>query len=165
MIAAPADAAGGPNILWGCPGTSIATQTGIGYGSQNTATIMATCSDAGIGARLCDDYTSGGYSDWYMPSKDELTLLYNNKNTIGGFATSGTRPIYWSSSQSDANFVHSRWFSDGFQGTFSKNNAYRVRPIRSFLIINSLHTHFLNLFIHFIDHLLGAKLISIMRSG
>jgi hypothetical protein len=36
--------------------------------------------------------------DWYLPSRDELNLLYQNKDAVGGFATTG-HATYWSSTQ------------------------------------------------------------------
>ena len=82
-----------------------------------------------------------GYSDWYLPSKDELNILYINKNNIGGFNNDVTYP-YWSSSE----YIYSigggggyvsqnafcQYFSSGFQNAGGKWIWGYVRPIRSF---------------------------------
>jgi len=39
---------------------------------------MNGCSTAGIAARLCGDLVLNGYSDWYLPSLDELSKLFIN---------------------------------------------------------------------------------------
>jgi hypothetical protein len=129
LVATAADISSG--ALWGCLGTEIAgaDSTAIGTGNQNTIDIMAGCATAGIAARLCGDLTEGGYSDWYLPSKDELTQLYINKVAIGGF----TNNRYWSSTESDANLAWIQNFNDGFQPSVSsKSNTLYVRAIRSF---------------------------------
>lgn len=141
LIAASSDQS--ENAEWGCReglwgGSALpgATGTAIGTGNQNTIDIMAGCSKSGIAARLCGDLVLAGYSDWYLPSKEELARLYDNKVAIGGFANE----CYWSSSQdfsigasyaygSDAWII---WFDDGTQdGGDAKLNP-RVRAIRSF---------------------------------
>jgi len=120
---------------WGCQGTLIAGAAGtaIGTGNQNTMAIMAVCSTAGIAARLCGDLVSGGYSDWYLPSKDELNQLYINKAAVGIFATDRH---YTSSSQSGEaggyNFAWRQDFIDGTPWSYWKSVVHHVRAIRSF---------------------------------
>lgn len=117
---------------WGCYGTTIsgADGTAIGTGNANTIAIMAGCATAGIAARLCGDLVEGGYSDWYLPSKDELNTLYTNRVAIGGFANA----YYWSSSQltGDAELAWRQVFSIFSQTTNLKNISYRIRAVRSF---------------------------------
>ena len=91
LIAAPGDLG---SAVWGCYGTRIGgTVTAIGTGAKNTAAMVAGCSTSGIAARLCDNLVLSGYSDWFLPSKDELNKLYQNRNLIGGFGSD----YYWSS--------------------------------------------------------------------
>ena len=63
------------NHDWGCHGTEIdgADGTAIGTGYQNTLDIVAGCSDTPIAASEALAYEGGGYSDWYLPSFDELS--------------------------------------------------------------------------------------------
>jgi hypothetical protein len=77
---------------------------------------------------LCEDLTYGGHSDWYLPARDELKVLYNNAAAIGGFDTSGT--FYWSSSEYNKFHAWGRRFSDGFQSYFLKDEAFAVRCAR-----------------------------------
>jgi hypothetical protein len=72
-------------------------------------------------------YTGGGVS-WYLPSEEELILLYEQRNVMGGFA----KGYYWSSSQDDPYSAWLQSFANGSQNDGSKNNACHVRPIRAF---------------------------------
>ena len=116
------------SAAWGCEGTSISTNSAIGTGNANTIAIMAGCATAGIAARLCGDLVEGGYSDWYLPSMDELNKLYLNKVAIGGFGNNE----YWCSTEFNATFARLQNFLDGNQqGNFKSATSY-VRAIRSF---------------------------------
>ena len=130
LIAAPSDQGFAP---WGCNGTGIsgADGTAIGTGAQNTIDIMNGCSSAGIAARLCGDLVLGGYSDWYLPSKDELNQLYLNKVAIGGFNSNGL--AYWSSSEGDNDRAWEQGFNQGSQWSYYKDYGFDiVRAVRSF---------------------------------
>jgi hypothetical protein len=74
------------------------------------------------GNSLCENSTLSGYTDWRLPTKDELMVLYNERNTIGGFATSDYAE-YWSSSPS-----YSQNFINGHQ--FEASYAMRCRCVR-----------------------------------
>jgi hypothetical protein len=116
--------------IWGCSGTSITTSEAIGSGNSNTTAIITTCTTAGIAAKVCADLVEGGYSDWYLPSRNELTKLYTNKTSIGGFADA----VYLSSTHSNATAAIVRDFTlnGGGETEQSKATAYKFRPVRSF---------------------------------
>ncbi len=126
LIAATTDAS---VSTWGCSGTTIPDGTALGTGNQNTINIMAGCAEPDIAARVCGNLVLNGYSDWYLPSKDELNILFTNRFTIGNFSSSN---FYLSSSEFDNLLVWDQSFSSGLQNTISKSNARRVRPIRAF---------------------------------
>jgi hypothetical protein len=128
LIAAPGDQS--ISATWGCWLTTVgASGTAIGTGNQNTITIVTVCTTTGIAAEICNDLVLNGYSDWYLPSKDELFQLFTNQTAIGGFAAQK----YWCSSEYDLmngwklNFGNGAWSSNS-----SKSNGYYVRAIRSF---------------------------------
>ena len=115
---------------WGCYGTAIGgTSTAIGTGAANTTAILAGCTTAGIAAKLCHDYNGGGYTDWYLPSIDELNKIYINQDAIGGF----NFVAYWSSSEATASTAWARGFGTGVLGDFNKYySAFQVRAVRAF---------------------------------
>jgi hypothetical protein len=129
LVAALTDVATGLGAPWGCVGTLItgADGTAIGTGSQNTTDIVTDCPTAGIAARLCNDLVTGGYNDWYLPSKDELNKLYLNKACLSFVNTD-----YWSSSEVDNNNAWRQNFGTGVVTTVSKSGGAYVRAIRSF---------------------------------
>jgi hypothetical protein len=116
---------------WGCPGASISTQDGIGWGQSNTTNIVAGCSTSGIAARICDNLVLNGYSDWFLPSLGELTQMWQTSGNIGGWTTG----YYWSSSQNDANNGKALYFygaSNGLISDLPKSESHVVRCIRGF---------------------------------
>ena len=117
---------------WGCYTKILTGADGLrlGTGNQNTIDIIAGCSTSGIAARLCGDLVQEGYSDWYLPSKDELNKLFLNKPAIGGF-TSG-KDNYWTSSEGSFDDAWIQNFITGGQSNPRKDNIYAVRAIRSF---------------------------------
>jgi hypothetical protein len=117
-------------VQWGCSGTSIAgTSTTLGTGVANTTAIVNGCGTTNIAARLCNNLVSGGYTDWYLPSRDELIRLYNNRLSIGGFNNAS----YWSSSQVGSTTAWSLNFSNGSSSsTSTKSTLMYVRAIRKF---------------------------------
>ena len=128
LISAPSDQSSGNQ--WGCVGTLIGTNSGMGAGSQNTIDIELGCNTPATAADICANLTLGGYSDWFLPSKDELNEMYLNKATIGGF---GYNSSYWSSTE-DYDLV--AWVQSFGNGTPNnqqhKDLMYPVRAIRTF---------------------------------
>jgi len=127
LIAAPSDQSTG--IQWGCYGTLVAgTSTALGTGAANTALVSAACG-SGTAARLCADLVLNGYSDWYLPSRDELQKLYVNRSSIGGFTTG----YYWSSSEFTAYGAWGVYFNVGYADGYSpKDVTDYVRAVRAF---------------------------------
>jgi hypothetical protein len=107
--------------------------SGIYGGAQNTKKSIARAAVNGStcpAASVCDNLTSGGYTDWYLPSKDELDMMYVNLHMqgLGGFASN----YYWSSTEFDSSNAWLQYFSFGLQNFFSKNFVYYVRAVRAF---------------------------------
>jgi hypothetical protein len=141
LEAAPAgwsSSAEDPREVWGGYGTSVGeTGTGIGTGASNTQKIVATFGDeepheseTDYAAKMCVDYRGGGHADWFLPSKDELNLMYQNlkvKN-LGGFSDY----YYESSSEIDAGIAWGQYFSSGLQLDLSRFIENSVRPERTF---------------------------------
>jgi len=132
LIAAPVDQS--TSIQWTDAvswTTTGATATALGTGNANTNTIVSIQGAGNYAAKLCYDLESGGYDDWYLPSKDELNILFLNQVLIGGFDnTTG----YWSSSEFNQNLAWNQDFGTGGQGTLStqKGQFWKVRAVRAF---------------------------------
>lgn len=106
------------------------TKQTIGSGNSNTNQIVSKQGAGSYAAKICFDLTLNGYSDWYLPSRDELNLMYTNLKfrNIGGFANQE----YWSSSEISSSSAYSKSFTNGLSLTSSKSNLFRVRAVRSF---------------------------------
>jgi hypothetical protein len=118
--------------LWGCDSTLIgpgAEHTELGTGDTNTMAILAGCSEPGIAAKVCDTLTLSGYSDWYLPSRDEMDSMYVHRDMIGGFNPNGW---YWTSTEVDANGAWVFLFDWVLSGWTSKGYSLTVRCIRKF---------------------------------
>lgn len=137
LISALSDQSSG--APWGCGGTALAGADGltIGTGYQNTTDILAGCTESGIAAQLSRNISS----NWFLPSRDELKAMYQNKALIDATAVKkGGNPFanswYWSSSESSAWPEWTAWainFSDGTLGSDSQNTIlWNVRAIKAF---------------------------------
>ena len=78
--------------------------------------------------KACDDLDENGYSDWHLPSKEELHQLYLNRSAVGGFAGGS----YWSSTEYGADYAWIQYFIGGDQNWFDKTRIDWVRPVRVF---------------------------------
>jgi len=146
--AAPTDLA---YFEWGCASSSIATaqSSAIGKGFYNTGAILnfhdaltnfylnpAVCSTLNNGTVVAKEtlsYQLNGRKDWFLPSENELALLYTNlhQQSLGNF----TNAVYWSSTENDATTVKTIDFTNG-QSVVSLKvpapNTIKVRAIRYF---------------------------------
>ena len=105
------------------------TAAGIGAGYANTEAILALDPTAPA-ALACKNYRNNGKADWYLPSKEELRLMYQKKDGIGGF--DHALKYYWSSSQHFTLYAWLQRFSDGGQYFSSKYFTGCVRAVRAF---------------------------------
>jgi hypothetical protein len=132
LIAAISDQSTGIRWYNGGYTTTGATGTAIGTGLSNTNTIITSqgATATSYAAGLARAYKGGGYTDWYLPSKDELAKLYAMKLLgFGGFAGSA----YWSSTEfGHYYYAWSQYFSDGLQFFNGKDVTSYVRAIRAF---------------------------------
>ncbi len=108
---------------------TTATGTVIGTGQSNTSSIVIYQGSGSYAAKECDDLSIGGYSDWYLPSIDELTELFNKKAYISGI---NNGVYYWSSTQTSSSNAYRKSFSSGANSNATKYTMCCVRAIRSF---------------------------------
>ncbi len=136
LVAAPSDQSDGIQWYNGSYIRTNANQTLVFMGEYNTNLIVSVQGDGDYAAKLCSDLVLNGYDDWYLPSKSELTELYNERGNVGGFADD----YYWSSSENNNDDVHEwrdslAWyinFTDGYRNSYYKSYSARVRAIRAY---------------------------------
>ena len=122
---------------WGAYGVNISgTGPSVGSGKGNTQLIverLRTLGESKCAAQLCSKLSYNGFTDWFLPSKDELDLMYKNlkKNNLGKFST---KISYWSSSQANNDSAWYQSFDNGKQYNYGnyKYDSFLVRAIRAF---------------------------------
>jgi hypothetical protein len=73
------------------------------------------------------------FTDWRLPTRYELSLMYTLRNSITGFTTSGsTSTFYWSSTEEGTSKAYGLFFRNGSQDEESKVDKNNIRAIRSF---------------------------------
>ena len=70
------------------------------------------------------------FSDWRLPTKRELNLMYVVKNN--GNAASLNTNSYWSSTEDDSNNAWGQFFYNGGKSDSGKTRIYSVRAVRAF---------------------------------
>ena len=122
--------------LWGCSVLIVgADGVAIGTGNQNTINIDNQCMDSGIPADICINLTLNNFSDWWLPSEDELNEMYLNigqgasapNTNVGGFADKR----YFSSTYVDGFGGRMIDFTDGSK-TLDEGPDVHVRAARAF---------------------------------
>ncbi|MDD3876617.1 MAG: hypothetical protein PHT69_08350 [Bacteroidales bacterium] len=116
------------NLPWGCYGTNLPGCEGslLGTGAQNTAEIVAACPDTTTAAYTCAHLILNEYTDWHLPSLNEVSKLYSlwTMGAIGYY--------YLSSTESDAHFVYGYYMSGMWAVSYIKDNIVAVRAVRYF---------------------------------
>jgi len=147
LIASLVDLDSGSGAGWGLYGTYTANCESMTDGEANTAAIIAAGPAAGTAAVLCNDFTGGGYTDWYLPSIRELYLLATQDILIdkildndGDANTSGLTQEYrssnygryWSSTETNGSNAWHYDFNEGYSNLAEKYDPYKVRAVRAF---------------------------------
>jgi len=113
--------------------TTGATSAALGSGFANTNTIIAVqgAVASSYAAGIARAYTDGTYTDWYLPSQEELNKLYINRSAIGGF--DGTMNYFWSSTESSSSTAKMQnYLSSGAITDFSKSaSGGYIRAVRT----------------------------------
>jgi hypothetical protein len=140
-----------PDASWGCDSVAGMIDTfRLGTGQANTTAIINSCEGIDIAARLCNNYVSGGYDDWYLPSATALHRMFTQMSIINNTALRNggdniIKDLYWSSnsfvvSSPKATALDFGWVPQNPQGQYDnpvkpwerKSNIYHVRAIRAF---------------------------------
>jgi tetratricopeptide (TPR) repeat protein len=127
--------------VWGGNGEIGASEYGIsqGAGMRNTKKIIENASwfvkigffsSSPTAASLCFESKHNGFSDWYLPTVTELSLMYNTlkKKNLGNWS----RGYYWTSND-DGEFKARQFsFYDGGYSSHHRTITHNVRAIRAF---------------------------------
>ncbi|MDB9721244.1 DUF1566 domain-containing protein [Winogradskyella sp.] len=140
LIAAPTDQSMGAQFGGLIDGSFIdykAYGSGLFEGKYNTSMINFIQGGSTSAAAICGNLSLGVYSDWYLPSIEELNKMYQNIGqgqgnpslfNVGGFAYG----FYWSSTEHDKNNVWRESFNSGYQYYHPKDGTNHVRAVRAF---------------------------------
>ncbi|MET4575763.1 midcut-by-XrtH protein [Ottowia thiooxydans] len=144
LIAANQDISAG--VAWFSSLTPIGPSAqSASNGAGNTAAIVAAPGGSipqASAAGLCSAFEvdslgntpcqpgNSCYSDWFLPAKNQLAALYDNRAAVGGFSSD----MYWSSSESpvNPNYAEVKIFSSGFIADILKMMTVRARCVRHF---------------------------------
>ncbi|KTD14699.1 DUF1566 domain-containing protein, partial [Legionella hackeliae] len=97
-------------------------------GWSNTINAYAQDPNSTSAIQICSALTTGGFRDWYLPAKDELNCLFQNRVSIGDFDSA----TYWSSTENSEGMAWSQFFANGYQKDVEKSLQYRVCCVRTF---------------------------------
>ena len=128
------------NAPWGCLGFNVnGLNSSIGSGLNNSILITQQCDETPNAAQLCLEYESNGYSDWYLPSYDELLLMWSSVGQGAqhiGNVSDFNDAAYWSSNEAGAAHGNCLYFSHSNPSEYvtsnGKGSLFFLRPIRSF---------------------------------
>lgn len=137
LVVATADYSAGASVAWIAASNinTNAVRSGIYGGEYNTQRINEIQGNGISAALAAAQFNGGNYGDWYLPSKTELQLMYNQRASIGMGAVTNA---YWSSTEVAAPYgdvsmtAYYFDFTGGSSGTNPKSTTYKVRPIRRF---------------------------------
>ena len=108
-------------------------------GEINSNAIVNQLGHTNSAAQLCLNLNTDGYNDWYLPSIDELNLLWQNRfnvnatlNGMSGVTQIPQLAYFWSSGEYSNSEAWVFLFDVGYAGGISKSNSYYVRAIRKF---------------------------------
>ncbi len=120
-------------VAWGYEGLDVETDAALGSGAANTGKLLAQGTFAAeTAASYCNSLTVKKVGGWYLPSKDELGLMFSSLARTQKDVFQGEGFAYWSSSGFDAQRAWAQGFSNAVQGRVEKGQLLMVRAIRSF---------------------------------
>lgn len=103
--------------------TGVIGSTDTYTGEFNTDLIVNFSSDTNTIAKICKDLVLDGYNDWYLPSTEEMTAIYNAGYLIGA----GT---YWTSTEYDTDYAYKIDISTGVISSLIKSSTNNAVPVR-----------------------------------
>ncbi|MCH8545774.1 MAG: DUF1566 domain-containing protein [Cryomorphaceae bacterium] len=121
LMVAPTDNA--REVPWGPIGVFVGADS-KDDGAENTTTLSAVSNE--YIARICAQFTGGGFDDWYLPAENELKAIADNADEVGGILMAG----YWSSTEVSSNSARAVNLSSGNASSVPKSSLLNCRCIR-----------------------------------
>ena len=116
-------------IKWKTSDSATAGTDSLVDGFSNTSAM--TSAGSSPAEAHCTSYAGGGYSDWYLPAKNELNLAWVNISLLGALGLSSA--YYWASTQHSASFAYYQNLGSGTSAYSYKSNNAIARPVRRIL--------------------------------
>jgi hypothetical protein len=140
LIAAVADQSSSEDYVTNAT-ANVATKTAVGEGEKNTNAIIAA--QEGIvllypyAAELAREYRGGEYTDWFLPSKDELNEMQLKKDVINTTAEANSGSdlsdyFYWTSTEKEDGKLWIQAFNSGDHRDYVGRLFCSVRAVRAF---------------------------------
>jgi len=101
----------------------------VGHGQINTTNMLSACTTGP--AHTADNYSTPTAIDWYLPSAQEMTLLFQNIRKTGSVEFIPVSS-YWTSTAYDSTYAVLSNAVNLSSANNLKNLLYRSWPIRSF---------------------------------
>ncbi|HLN72869.1 MAG TPA: hypothetical protein VK205_06220, partial [Prolixibacteraceae bacterium] len=117
------------SVIWGCSGVNIGTSANLGTGAANTAAILNGCATRPIAASVASSYNGGGFTDWYLPSSQELYQMMQKNAMLNMYGQ------YWTSSDGTSTTTAAMYYYINnlqFSSAMKNTSLLKVRAIRSF---------------------------------
>ena len=115
-------------------------------GISNTNTIISQATHTTSAAKLCNDYVSSGFTDWYLPSITELNQAFNAAQAVDTvLASDSLKETYWSSTESGSSTAYAYEFKDSIsqigyiRDDVSKGETASVRAFRHAKVYDVIH--------------------------
>jgi hypothetical protein len=125
------------DLEWGGYGTDISELSNIMNiddammdlnGEANTQVIITELGAGTYAAKLCIDLVAFGFDDWYLPSAEELNLIYEQLGPGGN--NNFENDYYWTSTEFNEALTWIQIFGDGTRGLDDKRSLYHCRCVR-----------------------------------
>ncbi len=123
------------SLRWGPSDIEAETSMALGAGPGNTQAVVEAFDAAGefdTAAQYSSSVVINGYDDWFLPSREELNLMYRILGVSKPEDFRGVGYGYWSSSQYSRTLAWAQGFASGVQGRIEQFDRLIVRPIRAF---------------------------------
>jgi len=113
------------NCQWWSDILTLTNAKSVDDGKANTDLIIAVQGAGDYAAKVCKDYTGGGFLDWYLPALNELIAIHTNRIILGL-----TTQFFWSSTEEP----HADWYANAYRILFDTGSASLAGKTEAFCV-------------------------------